>query len=453
MRFEKAFVLVCFAAFSVFAQDYQIDRYIPESSSSEVSMCVMMSSSSVQQMTPAVSSSSATLATSSSSATSSSATLAKDSTNLATSSSFTTVQSSSSVAKSGKNPYNLPDELMPLWNSMSMRQKAGQMIMVFLTSPQFVIENELGGVLITGKHLRSFDNYKERMDEIDRNLKIPLFTALDQEGGIVNRLASFSDNWRHTPSALEMRRMDTTQIRTLAKKIGRALKDIRINMNLAPVLDPSKDHRGTNSFMEESRRSWGNDTTNAYKIRAFVHGMRDNGVICVSKHFPGYDAWTNSDLQIAISASPKEKIEQNISFFRTLSKDIPVTMMSSVHFLRISSRPAVFDANIVKMARKNSPDMVMLTDDLWGTSLRAWASGKTQIPPRKTYPDKDFKRLVTAIIDAGNDILMISYTSKAKDIINIMMELSDKSSKYKKRIEESAARILKLKYKAGILKL
>lgn len=423
MRFEKAFVLVCFAAFSVFAQDYQIDRYIPESSSSEVSMCLMQSSPSVPQMTPAVSSSSAT------------------------------AQSSSSIAKSGKNPYNLPDELMPLWNSMSMRQKAGQMIMVFLTSPQFVIENELGGVLITGKHLRSFDNYKERMDKIDSNLKIPLFTALDQEGGIVNRLASFSDNWRHTPSALEMRRMDTTQIRTLAKKIGRALKDIRINMNLAPVLDPSKDHRGTNSFMEESRRSWGNDTTNAYKIRAFVHGMRDNGVICVSKHFPGYDAWTNSDLQIAISASPKEKIEQNISFFKTLSKDIPVTMMSSVHFLRISSRPAVFDANIVKMARKNSPDMVMLTDDLWGTSLRAWASGKTQIPPRKTYPDKDFKRLVTAIIDAGNDILMISYTSKAKDMLNIMMELSDKSSKYKKRIEESAARILKLKYKMGLLKL
>jgi beta-N-acetylhexosaminidase len=247
--------------------------------------------------------------------------------------------------------------------------------------------------------------------------------------------------------------MDTTQIRTLAKKIGRALKDIRINMNLAPVLDPSKDHRGTNSFMEESRRSWGNDTTNAYKIRAFVHGMRNNGAICVSKHFPGYDAWTNSDLQIAISASPKEKIEQNISFFKTLSKDIPVTMMSSVHFLRISSRPAVFDGNIVKMARKYSPDMVILTDDLWGTSLRTWASGKTQIAPRKTYPDKDFKRLVTAIIDAGNDILMISYTSKAKDIINIMMELSDKSSKYKKRIEESAARILKLKYKAGILKL
>lgn len=426
----------------------QNETLLYASSSSEETMCTMSSSSNEQQMTPAVSSSSATLEKDSTNLATSSSSI-----NLAASSSSTTAQSSSSIAKSGKNPYNLPDELMPLWNSMSMRQKAGQMIMVFLTSSQFVIENELGGVLITGKHLRSFDSYMERMADIDSSLKIPLFTALDQEGGLVNRLTSYSDQWKSTPSAREMRHMDSTKIHILAKKIGHTLKDIKINMNLAPVLDPSKDHRGSNSFMEESRRSWGNDTTNAYKVRAFVNGMRDNGIICVSKHFPGYDSWTNSDLQIAISASPREKINQNISFFKTLSKDIPVTMMSSVHFLRISSRPAVFDANIVKMARKFSPDMVMLTDDLWGTSLRAWASGKTQIAPRKNYPEKDFKRLVTAIIDAGNDILMISYTSKAKDMLDIMMELSDKSSKYKRRIEESAARILKLKYKMGLLKL
>ena len=360
--------------------------------------------------------------------------------------------SSATFAKERPNPYSLPDKLMPLWNSMTMRQKAAQMIMVFLTSPQFIIENEIGGVLITGKHLREADSYLQRMAEIDSSLNIPLFVATDQEGGLVNRLASYSDHWRNTPSAREMRRMDSTHIHTLANQIGHTLKDIKINMNLAPVLDPSKDYRESNSFMEESRRSWGHDTSNAYKVRAFVNGMHDNGIICVSKHFPGYDSWTNSDLQIAISASPKEKIEQNVSFFKTLANDIPVTMMSSVHFLRISSRPAVFDASIVKMARRGFPDMVMLTDDLWGTSLRAWASGKTQIPPRKTYSDKDFKRLITTIIDAGNDILMISYTSKAKDMLDIMMDLCDKSSKYKKRIEESAARILKLKYKAGILK-
>ncbi|MDY6283705.1 MAG: hypothetical protein SPL19_07555 [Fibrobacter sp.] len=154
--------------------------------------------------------------------------------------------------------------------------------------------------------------------------------------------------------------MDANKIDSIATKVGGALKNLRINMNLAPVFDPPKD--------------------------------------------------------------------------------IPVTMMSSVQFTHISDRPAVFDENIVKMARQYAPDMVMLTDDLWGTSLRAWAG-------------EDFKRPIAAIIDAGNDIIMISYTSKAKNMLNIMMELSESDSKYKSRIEKSAARILKLKYEMGILKL
>ena len=367
-------------------------------------------------------------------------------------SSSANAQSSATVANSGKNPYKLPNALMPLWESMTLRQKAAQKIMVFLTSTEFVIENEIGGLLITGKHLREAEDYMRKVDEINSKLRIPVFTATDQEGGIVNRLASYSKKWEHLPSARDMRNMDTAKIHLLASKVGHALKEIKINMNLAPVLDPSKDYSDKNSFMEESRRSWGRDTTNAYKVRTFVKGMRENGIVCVSKHFPGYDSWTNSDHQIAVSASPSEKIQENIKFFKTLSKDIPVTMMSSVQFLRISSRPAVFDKNIVKMAQRGTPDMVVLTDDLWGTSLRAWASGKTQIPPRKNYPDKDFRRLITAVIDAGNDIMMISYTSKAKDMLDIMMDLSNKNSKYKQRIEESAARILKLKYRMGMLK-
>ena len=436
MRIKILFIIAIFGAFSAaFAEDLLERQFTPINSLTE---------SLLLKSKPQISSLSDTAtafpATSSSSGTH------------AISSSTTLANSSAAQAKSKPNLYNLPDKLMPLWDSMTLRQKAAQMIMVFLTTSQFVIENEIGGVLITGKHLSNAENYQKKLSEINDSLRIPLFVATDQEGGIVNRLRSHSTQWNSLPSAREMRGMDTAKIHSLSNKIGRALKEIKINMNLAPVLDPSKDHRNTNSFMEESRRSWGYDTTNAYKVRSFVKGMRESGIICVSKHFPGYDSWTNSDLQIAISASPLEKIQKNILFFKTLADDIPVTMMSSVRFLRISSRPAVFDKNIVKIAREKTPDMVVLTDDLWGTSLRAWASGKDHIPPRKGYPDKDFKRLITAIIDAGNDILMISFTSKAKDMLDIMMELSEKSSKYKRRIEESAARILKLKYKAGLLK-
>jgi beta-N-acetylhexosaminidase len=314
----------------------------------------------------------------------------------------------------------------------------------------FVLRNEFGGVLVTGHPLQDTSTYNRKINEINSKLRIPLLVATDQEGGIVNRLSAVSKLWDHAPSARDMRVMDSTKIYKLATKVANGLKSVKINMNLAPVLDPSKDFRGKNTFMEDSRRSWGSDTANAYKVRAFVHAMRDNGIICVSKHFPGYDSWTNSDLQIAVSATPKAKVVQNIEFFKTLANDIPVTMMSSVRFIRISNRPAVFEPKIVKMARDMSPETVILTDDLWGVSLRAWISGTERVKG-KNYPAKDFKKLVRTALTAGNDMFMITYPQKAVEMINHLVEFSKQNNSYRERIEESAARILKMKYKAGLL--
>ena len=349
------------------------------------------------------------------------------------------------------NPYGLPDELMPLWNSMSIKQKAAQMVMVYLSPAQFLIENEFGAVLVMKNHLKDTAAFKQRIREANEGLKIPLLVASDQEGGFVNRLGSISQKWKHAPSAKEMRDMPADSVKLIAEDIGGELMELGINMNLAPVLDPAKDHRKKNSFMEESARSWEKDSTSTEKVQAFVQGMKQSGVVCVSKHFPGYDSWTNSDHQIAISASPKNKIAYNVEFFKRLSDDIPVTMMSSVSFVRISSRPAVFEPKIVKMARDMSPETVILTDDLWGVSLRAWVSGNERVRS-KNYPAKDFRTLVRTASMAGNDMFMITYPQKAVEMVNYLAALSKQSKYYRQRIEESAARILKMKYRAGIIK-
>src|SRR5574344_2342446 len=104
-----------------------------------------------------------------------------------------------------------------------------------------------------------------------------------------------------------MRSWSIESIDSVARITGEALASLGINLNLAPVLDPATDHRGKKTFIEESDRSWGNlDSTNVEKVRAFVTGLAKSNVFCVSKHFPGYDSWTNSDHQIAMSSAPKE---------------------------------------------------------------------------------------------------------------------------------------------------
>lgn len=350
-----------------------------------------------------------------------------------------------------KNPYNLPCELMPLWNSMTMKQKAGQMVMVYMTPADFMIKNEFGGYLVMKNHLKDLEKFKKNIQTVNNELLIPPVVAMDQEGGKVNRIAAIAPKWERTPSAKAMRKMEADSVEALAGRIAEVMSDIGVNMNLAPVLDPAVDSRGQHSFMEESDRSWGSDTSNAFKVRAFVSGMRQKGIACVSKHFPGYDSWTNSDHQIAVSATPKKKISQNIRFFKTLSKDIPVTMMSSVRFVRVSNRPAVFEPEIVQKARDMDPETVILTDDLWGVSLRAWVSGTERVKS-KNYPAKDFKKLVQTALMAGNDMFMITFPRKAVDMVNYLTAMSKQSDTYKRRVEESSARILKMKYKAGILK-
>lgn len=349
-----------------------------------------------------------------------------------------------------KNPYGLPCELMPLWNSMTIKQKAAQMVMVYMTPADFMMKHEFGGYLVMKNHLKDLDKFKENIETVNREMLIPPVVAVDQEGGRVNRIGNINPKWERTPSAKAMRNMSEDSIRSIATEIGMELHKLGINMNLAPVLDPSKDSRGKQSFMEESNRSWGYDTTNAPKVRAFVQGMRASGIICVSKHFPGYDSWTNSDHQIAISATPKRHISRNIEFFKTLANDIPVTMMSSVRFVRVSNRPAVFEPEIVKRARRMSPETVILTDDLWGVSLRAWISGTERVKG-KNYPAKDFKKLVQTALVSGNDMFMTTFPRKGVDMINFLSVMALQNEKYRKRVEESCARILKMKHRAGLL--
>lgn len=323
--------------------------------------------------------------------------------------------------------------------------------MVYLPPASFIADHGFGGVLIMKNHFKDPEKLKRQLDEANAKLKIPLLTGTDQEGGKVNRLGGISKEWERLPSAKKMREMDNDSLYALAANIGEGLYRYGINLNLAPVLDPPKDSRGKPTFMEESDRSFGPRDSAEEKLRAFAKGMKTSGIVCTSKHFPGYDSWTNSDHQIAISTNPKDSVIASANFFGKLSDDIPVIMMSSVRYIRYSSKPVVFEPKFIELARESAPHAVLLTDDLWGASLRSWISGKERVQS-KGYPTADFRKLIRTVILAGNDMFMITYPAKAVEMINYMTRLAKNDPVYREKIEMAAARIIRLKYENGIIK-
>ena len=115
------------------------------------------------------------------------------------------------------------------------------------------------------------------------------------------------------------------------------------------------------------------------------------------------------------------------------------------------STSAVFEKKIVAQAKALHPKTIILTDDLWGTSLRSWISKREHLK-RKNYPKADFQKLILKTLHAGNDMFMITYPAKAVETIHFLEQLAKKNSNYRKQIEESSLKIILMKYNSGLLK-
>jgi beta-N-acetylhexosaminidase len=333
---------------------------------------------------------------------------------------------------------------------MTLREKAAQMILVYHSSPEFMLKHKFGGSLIMSGMLKKPDKLKNSIKTIQQTSSIPLLITIDQEGGKVNRINKLP-GWDSVASADVLSSLSDDSIVNYLHPVANSLADLGINTNLAPVLDPSLDWKKDSTFMALSSRSFGYDSQSIVKpATAFSKAFQNKGIQCISKHFPGYDVQTNSDHEIAVSHADSLALHKQVISFQGLAGYTSGIMMSSILFEKISELPAVFDEKMVSWARRTDPQALIMTDDLWGTALRAFVSKKKKVA-RTEYPASDFKKLTLMAFDAGNDMLMITYPQKAVEMIDILAAESEKDPDRMKRLNASVRRILTTKIKSGLL--
>jgi len=244
-------------------------------------------------------------------------------------------------------------------------QKAAQLILVYYTTPEFIAEHEFGGVLITQNMLNNPEKLKSELKKTQAQSKTGIFVSIDQEGGRVNRM-KLLQGFRTVPSAQKMSSWSKERIREYSAHMALALHDLGINLNLAPVLDPSLDYMSKKTFMAKKQRTFGHSVEQtATKAGAYIAGFQSQGIWSVSKHFPGYDVQTNSDHEIAISQASLKDVNKNIEPFQRLATEVIGVMMSSVQYTKLAEAPAVMSKKLVSLARQSHPDSILMTDDLW----------------------------------------------------------------------------------------
>mgnify|MGYP000212258599 CR=1 FL=1 len=148
-------------------------------------------------------------------------------------------------------------------------------------------EDRIGGIILFSRNIEGPLQLAALCRDLQRaalkRQELPLFLAVDQEGGRVARLkepfTGFPGN-----AALGMDEEPVKKAVEFATVTAREMKLVGLNMNLAPVVDVQRGemdkHLEGRSFGEDPKRV-------ALLGRTVVKHLQKNGIMAVAKHFPG----------------------------------------------------------------------------------------------------------------------------------------------------------------------
>ncbi len=222
----------------------------------------------------------------------------------------------------------------------------------------------VGGIILFAEHFNNIDSLTDYIAAAKRNNPYPMKVFVDMEGGLVNRLKKVK-GFENLPSAYEMANeycADTIYI--IWSKVAKYMKQIGIDVNLAPVMDKGLGLTGA------QQRTFGTNPMKHIKnIKAFTKAMKDNGIKTVMKHFPGYGKLTvNTDLKPGTLAITVDEITDYMEPFVIMAPFTDGIMLSSIIYTSLDSLPAGLSPKIVKIA-KDITSGFTITDDIGGKGM------------------------------------------------------------------------------------
>jgi len=175
--------------------------------------------------------------------------------------------------------------------TLTLEEKIGQLILARYpeeNAKEDLIKYNLSGYVFYEKDFK--DKTKQEVitmiNELQEAAKIPILTAVDEEGGTVVRISSnpnlvserfASPRELYLSGGLDEIRKDTIEKSNLLSKLG-------INLNLAPVIDVSTD---PNDYMYKRTIGENTQITSRY-AKTVIEASKLNNVSYTLKHFPGY---------------------------------------------------------------------------------------------------------------------------------------------------------------------
>jgi beta-N-acetylhexosaminidase len=297
-----------------------------------------------------------------------------------------------------------------------------------------VRRGEVAGVILFADNLPSRAAGRRLVAELQgirrpAALRDPLLVMVDQEGGLVKRVAGAP-----SASAQQMGARGGAFSREQGRRTAANLRDLGVNVDLAPVLDVARPG-GT---IAETERGFG---STAQRVTAtaipFAAGLQQGGVAATGKHFPGLgaaDANTDFAVQrIGLSKATLRAVDEApYGAFAGIGGDM--AMLSTAIYPAFSERPAAFTRSIAtgELRSRLGFQGVSISDALEAASVRAFGG------PAKAG---------LAAAAAGTDLLLFTDFDAAAKAQRALVARLRSGALDREDFQHSAQRVLDLRRK------
>lgn len=321
--------------------------------------------------------------------------------------------------------------------NMSLDEKIGQMLLVRYdesNKDDAINKYKVGGFVFYSDAFdgKTKDEVIKMISSLQDKTKTPLLTAVDEEGGSVVRVSSNSairsEKFKSPSELYKTGGLDLIKEDTIEK--SKLLKELGLNVNLAPVVDVSTN---PDDYIYERTLKEDVSKVSLYS-EAVVDASKGTNVSYVLKHFPGYGS--NSDTHLGPSTDNRtlteltnnslppfksgidadaEAILVSHNIVEGIDKDNPASLSSDVHYF---------------LNDQLEFSGITMTDDLSMSSL----SG---------IPNKYEKAVL-----AGNDILIVS---NYEDAFNEIKKAVTDGRIKEEKVDEVVKKIIAWKYYKGLM--
>jgi beta-N-acetylhexosaminidase len=293
---------------------------------------------------------------------------------------------------------------------------------------QTVVDLGVGGLFLSEPNVESAAQVTALVSGLRARAGRPLLVSTDEESG---RVAVTREIVGAGPSPRRLARQRTSaQVREYAAGVGARLKEVGIDLDLAPLLDLDD---GPYSGIVGDRSFSADPAVAAEYGLAFSAGLQDAGVTPTVKHFPGQGrSTTDTHAEAAVVDASVEELRTTdlLPFQQAIDAGAPVVMLNHLGYSALDADlPATLSPKAYALLREMGFEGVAMTDSLgMGAVNLRW----------------DFPEAAVRAIEAGADAALATDGNQAVRMRDALVAAVKSGRLPSARLDEAAARVTAL---------